>query len=882
MAGVSVVVPTLNEADNIDPLMRRISKVALPDGISREIIFVDDNSTDDTAERVLAWASEHPVRLIRRNGEAGGLASAVIAGAHEARHDIILVMDADLSHPPEKIPQMIQPLLDGSHDMVIGSRYVAGGATPEWPFSRKIASKIATLPARLFTDVRDPMAGFFAVARSFVTDLRPDVPGFKIGLEILAVGGDRLQVLEIPIVFHDRFEGFSKMNKGVIVDYLKQVLQLSRIETVTYAPLSVTALGLIGILVNFFFFLFFISSGLSKTSAHLSAITISSLSIFIGAYLLWQKADVHRQLPSSSYFLGLLALVVTASLQGAVFQLLQQYGDLSTYSNYFFASSIGPLFFLLTVIVYIFSGYYQLDSLHKRRIAVVGIIGSAIAIRLLYFGLPELMEQEAYYWNYSQHLDLSYLDHPPMVATIIWLGTLLFGTNEFGVRIGAFVCWFITVFFIYRLTSRIYPGSAALGSIALLALLPLYFGAGLMMTPDAPLLAAWSALLYFLYRTLVEGEAKAWTGVGLSLGCGLISKYTIILLGPAILSFMLIDRDARRWFIKPGPYVAVVLALVLFLPVLIWNFQHEWASFLFQGGQRVAGKTFFTTHRLIGYIVVILTPAGVLAVFHLLFAKGRFAGLINRSLSSFDTPKFKRNYIFMLLMLLWPLTIFTLFSLTREVKLNWTGPLWLAALPFLGYSVMLCRNDSTGSYLKFLQKFWSLTLIVLLVFFAVSLHYVTLGLPKVPYPPGPFLIGWDNLAREIEAIVEQTEEQTGNRPVVVGMDPYQISSGLAFYRTKNGLSDDKKNYGRRGIDETLGWHLFGWHSLMYRYWSDPKDFTGRDILVVASSRIRVEAPYYQKRFTKLKPIKLLPAQKDGQAVRPFYIRLLQGYRMRSN
>ena len=871
MAGISIVVPTLNEADNIDPLMRRISNVDLPDGISREIIFVDDNSTDDTAERALAWASTHPVRIINRNGGEGGLASAVIAGAHEAEYDIILVMDADLSHPPEQIPEMIQPLLDERCDMVIGSRYVAGGATPEWPYSRKIASKLATLPARLFTDVHDPMAGFFAVAKSFVTGLRPDVPGFKIGLEILAVGGDRLRVMEIPIVFHDRFEGFSKMNKDVIIDYLKQVLQLSRIDTATFTPSSVTIIGSIGILINFLFFLLFAASGFSEPSAQLSAISLSGLIIFFSTYLLWQRTERQRKLSSISFFTGLLALVVAASIQGAVFQLLRQYGDVTIYSSCFIASCIGSLFFLMAAVVYVFSGFYQLDAVHKRRIAVIGIIFSAIAIRLFYLGLPELMEQEAYYWNYSQHLDLSYLDHPPMVATIIWLGTSLLGTSEFAVRAGAFLCWFVTAFFIYRLTAKMYTRSAALGAIVLMALLPLYFGAGLMMTPDAPLLAAWAALLYFLYRALVELETKAWAGVGLSLGFGLISKYTIVLLGPAILSFMLIDRDARRWFIKPGPYIALLLALLLFLPVLVWNFQHEWASFLFQGGQRVSGKTFFTSHRLVGYIVVILTPAGVLAVFRLLFAKGRYVGLT-------DKLAFKRNYTFILLMLGWPLAIFAIFSLTREVKLNWTGPLWLAVLPYLGYSIMSSFNNYPGSYAKFLQKFWFVTLIALLVLFAVSLRYVTLGLPGVPHPPGPFLIGWDNLAREIEDIVKQTEEQTGIRPAVVGMDPYQIPSGLAFYRTKNGLSDNK-NYGRRGIDETLGWHLFGWNSLMYHYWSDPKDFTGRDILVVASSRIRAEAPYYQKRFTKLKPIKLLPATKDGQAVRPFFVRLLKGYRI---
>ena len=90
--------------------------------------------------------------------------------------------------------------------MVIGSRYVEGGATPEWPHSRKIASKLATLPARLFTDVNDPLAGFFATSTRRLQNIRTDVPGFKIGLEVLAVGGDDLRVFEVPIVFHDRFE----------------------------------------------------------------------------------------------------------------------------------------------------------------------------------------------------------------------------------------------------------------------------------------------------------------------------------------------------------------------------------------------------------------------------------------------------------------------------------------------------------------------------------------------------------------------------------------------------------------------------------------------------------------------------------------------------
>ena len=215
MHGVSIIVPTRNEADNIDLLLERIFSVEHLASVDHEVIFVDDSSTDATRQNIRNWCGEKPVRLIERD-HGKGLASAVVAGASLASFDVALVMDADLSHPPEKIPELVQPLLDGDYDMVIGSRYVEGGATPEWPRSRRIASKLATLPARLFTDANDPMAGFFATSTELLKNIRTNVPGFKIGLEVLVVGGDELRVLEVPIVFHDRFEGFSKMNKQII------------------------------------------------------------------------------------------------------------------------------------------------------------------------------------------------------------------------------------------------------------------------------------------------------------------------------------------------------------------------------------------------------------------------------------------------------------------------------------------------------------------------------------------------------------------------------------------------------------------------------------------------------------------------------------------
>ncbi|MBW2163742.1 MAG: polyprenol monophosphomannose synthase, partial [Deltaproteobacteria bacterium] len=209
METVSIIIPTLNESENIDSLLERILFHEPCLHLDKEIIVVDDGSTDDTRRRVQRWQEKYPVKLLARDGKQG-LASAVIDGAKEARGDIVVVMDADFSHPPEKIPELIQPIKDGTHDMVIGSRYVQGGSTEEWCFTRTMTSRIANFLAWPLTDISDPMSGFFAVNRKRLEEIKNDVPGFKIALELLARGGDSMRVAEIPIRFRDRQKGKSK------------------------------------------------------------------------------------------------------------------------------------------------------------------------------------------------------------------------------------------------------------------------------------------------------------------------------------------------------------------------------------------------------------------------------------------------------------------------------------------------------------------------------------------------------------------------------------------------------------------------------------------------------------------------------------------------
>jgi dolichol-phosphate mannosyltransferase len=229
---VSIVVPTYKEASNIPLLAQRLFETLGRANIAAELVFVDDDSRDGSEQVVAELARTWPVRLITRTNERG-LSSAVIRGFEEAKYDILLCMDADLSHPPEAVPSMIDPIATGEADFVIGSRYVAGGSTREdWGVLRRINSLVATALARPLTTVKDPMAGFFCLTRE--TYLRAKTAGlsaigYKIGLELL-IKARCSRVREIPIDFSDRMHGKSKLTFQQQLEYLIHLSRLYRFK----------------------------------------------------------------------------------------------------------------------------------------------------------------------------------------------------------------------------------------------------------------------------------------------------------------------------------------------------------------------------------------------------------------------------------------------------------------------------------------------------------------------------------------------------------------------------------------------------------------------------------------------------------------------------
>lgn len=221
---VSIIIPTYNERGNIEKLVPEIFSSCKGLKAEIDIIIVDDNSPDGTALVAEELCKKYNVRLIRRSRKLG-LASAVIKGFKQSKSDILGVMDADLSHPPEVLPDMLKPILSGDAEVVVGSRYVRGGGVEVWPLHRRLMSKIATLMAALLTPVKDPMSGLFFLKKSVIKRVDLKAKGYKIGLEVLVKGRYR-KVCEVPYMFRNRFYGKSKISPSEYYHYLGNIMML--------------------------------------------------------------------------------------------------------------------------------------------------------------------------------------------------------------------------------------------------------------------------------------------------------------------------------------------------------------------------------------------------------------------------------------------------------------------------------------------------------------------------------------------------------------------------------------------------------------------------------------------------------------------------------
>src|SRR5882724_3515383 len=522
-----------------------------------------------------------------------------------------------------------------------------------------------------------------------------------------------------------------------------------------------------GPLADVIVFIALTGRGMRLADAHLVSFAVAS----VLNYFLIVRSSAAAAGRRGDWRLHVHLLVVSlfaVSLRGAVLGLLTNVWGWPPQIAIVLAAIAAMAFALPGYALAVKTTTWTIGSGEQWRLVATYLVVVGFLLRLLYITQIELLPEDAYYWNYAQHLDLGYLDHPPMVAWLIWLGTAVFGDTEFGVRIGALCCAAVASMFAYRLTRNLFGEPSAIVALVLMQVLPFFFLAGMLMTPDAPLTAAWAATLYFLERALTAGRSRAWLLAGVSIGIGLISKYTIGMLVPAMALFVILDPRSRRWLSRWEPYAALIIAFVIFSPVIAWNAQHEWASFAFQTSRRIAEAPRFALHRLIISVLVLLTPTGVLTLLVSRFTRGTTAAD-----EAADTP---RRWLFIRLSVLVPLSVFVLFSVRHDVKIDWTGALWLGAVPALATSIVWFGTKGVRGIRAWVNSAWGPTAVFMLLLYSAGLHYLALGLPGVGYGSHLELVpvGWRDLGRQINATADDIRRQTGMEPVIVGMDRYEL------------------------------------------------------------------------------------------------------------
>jgi 4-amino-4-deoxy-L-arabinose transferase-like glycosyltransferase len=252
---------------------------------------------------------------------------------------------------------------------------------------------------------------------------------------------------------------------------------------------------------------------------------------------------------------------------------------------------------------------------------VAALIAAMTAMRLIYAGVIELRTDEAYYWTWSKESMLSFLDHPPAIAWLIRFGTAIFGDTNLGVRFGGVVAMLVTQLLLADIVRRVTHDFRAVAFALLMPEAALYYG--LLMAkvaPDTAMIPFAVAMLWSLVRLQESGDARWWLAAGLFAGLAALSKFTVIMLLPAVVAFALVPDWRRRWLASPYPWLAALIAVIVFAPVLIWNVQHDWASFRFQFVRAIAthawsfrtvGEFLGIQFGLVGFVMLPVVLSGV-------------------------------------------------------------------------------------------------------------------------------------------------------------------------------------------------------------------------------------------------------------------------------
>lgn len=448
--------------------------------------------------------------------------------------------------------------------------------------------------------------------------------------------------------------------------------------------------------------------------------------------------------------------------------------------------------------------------------AIALLLAFMLGMRLLAITAVPLVPEEAYYWMYAQHPALSYFDHPPMVAWVIGLGTALFGDTEFGVRIFGNLLMLGASLLMYRFGRAWFSPAVGLLAALLLQILPVYFGVGFVATMDSALVFFWMLCMVGMTSALQANRTYGWYVAGVAIGLAILSKYTGVFLAVGAALVVVAHPPWRRHLLTAHPYLAFLLAVVIFSPVIVWNVRHDWASFRFQSIDRW-GSNLLSLGSLItfvGFQVLIATPmllwACCLAVVRLL----------RRPLRLLQTPRSLITLAFSFPLLV----IMTYKSLRYGVHINWTVPAYLSTFPFVSqWVVTKIRQGSSGFQMqKQGHRLACMVMLCAIINIGLTMYLLILQ-PRLQwvYAFGP----WEPLARVVQEYEDRLQRDEGREPLIVAEGKYRLASVLAFYRRPMERDVNTAHY------TTSQW-VFDGNGLGYPYWHEFDNWRGRDVIYV--------------------------------------------------
>lgn len=429
-------------------------------------------------------------------------------------------------------------------------------------------------------------------------------------------------------------------------------------------------------------------------------------------------------------------------------------------------------------------------------------------------GPLDLFPDEAHYWDWSRHPDISYYSKGPMVAYIILAFTRLFGTSAFTVRLGAVALSVGAGFLVFHVGKAVFHSEkVGFYATAMIFLSPLFNAGSFIMTIDAPLVFFWTLGILAGYRAL-QGTTAWWYVLGIAAGLGSLSKYTMLFIWPSVLLHLLLSHEDRHWLRRKELYLSLLVCMVIFSPVLVWNAGHNWVSFRHlmglasvHEGFRISPKSFF---EFVGSQAGVLTPLFFFAMIYGLW-KGLRDGLRRE----------RRDYLYLFSCGAVMLVCYLLKSVQGKSQPNWAVA---AYVPAALLSVAVVEEKLSGGASASVRKTvrWLGIVAYGMAFLAVVLSHsfgvLRLAGIKIPYKRDPTAraIGWKELGQKVSRVYL---DMKSDKPTFIFSDRYQTTSELAFYVVGRPQTYNV-NLGRR-LNQYDFWKSFeecgGWNAIyVYR------------------------------------------------------------------